>query len=201
MSAVAGSVLAFGTKLDGKYMMKKDEMTEAAVVKTRLTSAEKEAWQRLCEASGRSESDVLREMIQRVCGESIAEEGRDMMRGPKSCKLSVRLTRQEQELITERAAYEGFPNRTRWASALIRATLLRQPVMNEEERSALIQASFALTDVIENAGGTQLGLPRIRIKDQGQGEISIKELQDRVWEVNERVMALVSSGRKRWNLV
>lgn len=44
MSAVAGSVLAFGATLDGKYMMKEDEMTEAAVVKTRLTSAEKEAW-------------------------------------------------------------------------------------------------------------------------------------------------------------
>ncbi|NAW34026.1 hypothetical protein [Halomonas alimentaria] len=201
MVPVAGTLLAFGTKFESQRVMQDDEMTETAVVKTRLTPGEKEAWQRLCEASGRSESDVLREMIQRVCGESIAEEGRDMMRGPKSCKLSIRLTRQEQELITERAAYEGFPNRTRWASALIRATLLRQPVMNEEERLALIQASFALTDVIENAGGTQLGLPRIRIKGQGRGEISIKELQDRVCEVNERVIALVSGGRKRWNLV
>lgn len=201
MVAVAGSVLAFGTRLDGKHAMKEDEMTETAVVKTRLTPAEKEAWQRLCEASGRSESDVLREMIQRVCGESIAEEGRDMMRGPKSCKLSIRLTRQEQELITERAAYEGFPNRTRWASALVRATLLRQPVMNEEELSALIQASFALTDVIENAGGTQLGLPRMRIKRQSQEEISIKELQKRVCEINDCVMALAYGSRKRWNLV
>ncbi|MAM59021.1 MAG: hypothetical protein CMN25_17040 [Salinicola sp.] len=201
MSAVAGRVLAFGTRFGERHAVEGDTMTEAAVVKTRLTSAEKEAWQRLCEASGRSESDVLREMIQRVCGESIAEEGRDMMRGPKSCKLSIRLTRQEQELIAERAAYEGFPNRTRWASALIRATLLRQPVMNEEELSALIQASFALTDVIENSGGSRLGLPRMRIKGQSQGEISIKELQDRVRDVNERVMALVSRGRKRWNLV
>ncbi|MFC3284778.1 hypothetical protein [Litchfieldella rifensis] len=176
-------------------------MTDTAVVKTRLTPGEKEAWQRLCEASGRSESDVLREMIQRVCGESIAEEGRDMMRGPKSCKLSIRLTRQEQELIIERAAYEGFPNRTCWASALIRATLLRKPVMNEEELSALIQASFALTDVIENSGGTRLGLPRMRIKDQSQGEISIKELLERVSEINDRVMALAYGSRKRWNLV
>lgn len=52
--------------------------------------------------------------------------------------------------------------------------------MNEEELSALIQAFFALTDVIENSGGTRLGLPRMRIKGQSQGEISIKELQERV---------------------
>ena len=106
--------------------MKDDEMIETAVVKTRLRPAEKEAWQHLCEASGRSEPDVLREMIQRVCDESIAEEGRDMVRGPKSCKLSIRLTRRKQALITERAAYGGFPNRTRWVSALVRAALQLQ---------------------------------------------------------------------------
>lgn len=176
-------------------------MTKTAVVKTRLRPAEKEAWQRLCEASGRSESDVLREMIQRVCDESIAEEGRDMMRGPKSCKLSIRLTRQEQVLITERAAYEGFPNRTRWASALVRATLLREPVMNEAERSALLQASFTLSDLVENSGGTTLGISRLRIKDQNRKQVRIEELQKRVQELNERVMALVAGGRNRWNLI
>lgn len=68
MVAVAGSVLAFGTRFDGQHVMKDGEMTETTVVKARLTPSEKEAWQRLCEASGRSESDVLREMILRVCG-------------------------------------------------------------------------------------------------------------------------------------
>jgi len=194
------NALAFGTKFDGQHVMEDDEMTETAVVKTRLTPAEKEAWQRLCEASGRSESDVLREMIQRVCGESIAEEGRDLMRGPKSCKLSIRLTRQEQELITERAAYEGFPNRTRWASALVRATLLRQPIMNEAERTALLQASFTLSDLIEHSGGTTLGLQRLRIKDQAREQIRIEEVQKRVHELNARVLALVAGGCSRWNL-
>ncbi|MFD1208078.1 hypothetical protein, partial [Modicisalibacter tunisiensis] len=42
MVAVAGSVLAFGTRFDEQHVMKDDEMTETAVVKTRLTPAEKE---------------------------------------------------------------------------------------------------------------------------------------------------------------
>lgn len=200
MVAVATDVLAFGTRFDGQHVIEDDEMTETAVVKTRLTPAEKGAWQRLCEASGRSESDVLREIIQRVCGESIAEEGHDIVRGPKSCKLTVRLTQHERTMIEERADYEGFRNRTRWASALIRATLLREPVMNEEERSALLNASFTLSDLIESSGGGVLGINRLRIKDQVREQIRIEELQKRVRELHDKVMALVAGSQKRWNL-
>ena len=175
-------------------------MSEQEVVKTRLTPDEKEAWQRLCQASGRSESDVLREMIQRVCGESIAEERHDIVRAPKSCKITIRLTQHERLLIEERAEYEGFRNRTRWASALIRATLLREPVMNEEERSALLNASFTLSDLAEKSGGTVLGINRLRIKDQDREQIRIEELQKRVSELHDKLLALVAGSQKRWNL-
>lgn len=175
-------------------------MCEQEVVKTRLTPGEKEAWQRLCQTAGRSESDVLREMIQRVCGESIAEEGHDIVRGPKSCKLTIRLTQHERVLIEERAEYEGFRNRTRWASALIRATLLREPVMNEEERSALLNVSFTLSDLMENSGGTVLGINRLHIKDQNREQIRIQDLQRQARELHDKVMALVSGSQKRWNL-
>ena len=103
-------------------------------------------------------------------------------------------------MIEERADYEGFRNRTRWASALIRATLLREPVMNEEERSALLNASFTLSDLIESSGGGVLGINRLRIKDQDREQIRIEELQKRVRELHDKVMALVAGSQKRWNL-
>lgn len=139
-------------------------------------------------------------MIQRVCGESIAEERHDIVRGPKSCKLTIRLTQRERFLIEERAEYEGFRNRTRWASALIRATLLREPVMNEEERSALLDVCFTLSDLIESSGGNVLGINRLRIKDQDREKINIQELQRQSKELHDKVMALVSGSHKRWNL-
>ena len=164
---------------------------------TRLSEDTKRAWAKFCKDSGMSEADMLRKMIERVTGGVATSEDAEPNE-PKSGKITMRFTEREQREILKRAKREGFPNRTNWATAVILASLHREPVLNDKELATLRESNRELAAIGRNLNQVARAL-NIEFRDSDKLKLEgIEKLAERIEHHKDLVADLLTRNMSRW---
>ncbi len=174
-------------------------MSKQEVVKTRLSEGEKKAWQSFCRTNGVSESDMLRMMIQRVCGEAVPIDFPGLGDEKKAGKVTIRLTGTEHRKLIERAKQEGYTNRTNWTTATVLAALHRMPVLTDEEVNTVRESCRQLGAIGRNLNQVARALNiEFRESDKLKQE-SIEKLAERIDQHLDHVSELFDKTWSRWH--
>lgn len=174
-------------------------MSKQEIVKTRLSEGEKKAWQSFCRTNGVSESDMLRMMIQRVCGEAVPIDFPGLGDEKKTGKVTIRLTGTEHRKLIERAKQEGYTNRTNWTTAIVLAALHREPVLTDDEVATLRESNRELAAIGRNLNQVARALNiEFRESDKLKQE-AIEKLAERIEQHKDQVAGLLSRNMSRWD--
>lgn len=164
---------------------------------TRLSEDTKKAWSQFCRANSLSEADMLRKMIERVTVGITLSEGSGFDE-PRSGKVTMRFTERERREILERAKQEGFPNRTNWATAVILASLHREPVLNDREVGILRKSNRELAAIGRNLNQIARAL-NIEFRDSDKLKLDgIEKLAERIEQHKDLVADLLTRNMSRW---
>lgn len=168
-------------------------------IEARLTPDEKEAWRRFCQARGVSEADMLRLMIERVSGGEVpvAFSG---LTDNKSEKLTLRLSAKDQQRLIKRARAEGYPSRTTWTTALVLATLYREPVLTDTEITALRESNRELAAIGRNLNQIAKAL-NIEFRNSDKMTLeAVLALKKQIDQQREEVAVLLNKNMNRWRI-
>ncbi|EJE4183758.1 plasmid mobilization relaxosome protein MobC [Vibrio parahaemolyticus] len=170
-----------------------------AQTKALLTDEEKAAWKKFCESNGTTESEMIRMMISRVSDGIIQEDAQNSKSEPKSGKITIRLSASNQNKLTKRARLEGYPNRTKWTTAMVLAALHREPVLSEDEIATLRESNRELAAIGRNLNQIARALNiEFRKGDQVKME-AVEALADRIAQHKDSVAMLINRNMKRWS--
>lgn len=166
-------------------------------VEARVSESEKAAWLRLCEARGRKEANLLREIIRTVT--NVDENESIPYRPGKSNQVNVRLSDLNLELLDRRAESEGYSNRTAWATAVLLAALNQEPVLTDKEVDALRESNRELRAIGKNLNQiTRVLNIEFRESDKLKRE-AIEKLDERIEQHKDLVAALLARNMNRWS--
>ncbi|PMR77774.1 plasmid mobilization relaxosome protein MobC [Billgrantia endophytica] len=165
-------------------------------VEARLTDTEKKSWTQFCRANGLRESDMLRRMIQRVAGK--AEKAEDQKVETRSRKLTIRLSPTQDRWLAQRAHKEGYPSRTSWLTALVLAELHREPVLTDDEISALRESNRELAAIGRNLNQVARAINIEFRESEKLKQDAIEKLIERIEQHKDLVASLLSRNMNRW---
>ncbi|SHE52226.1 mobilisation protein (MobC) [Modicisalibacter ilicicola DSM 19980] len=165
-------------------------------VEARLTEIEKNAWAQFCKANGLRESEMLRRMIQRVAGR--VEMAEDQEVETRSRKITIRLSPTQERWLVQRARKEGYPSRTSWLTAMVLAELHREPVLADDEISALRESNRELTAIGRNLNQVARAINIEFRESEKLKQDAIEKLIERIEQHKEHVTGLLSRNMNRW---
>ncbi|WP_188861289.1 plasmid mobilization relaxosome protein MobC [Marinobacterium nitratireducens] len=169
-----------------------------SIAKTRLSEDEKRAWQQFCDHCDTSESEMLRLMILRVCGGTVAAAPVGQA-ACKSNKITIRLTDRDQRTLMRRAEQEGYRNRTKWTTAVVLSALHREPVLTDQEAIALRESNRQLAAIGRNLNQLARVL-NIEFREGDRIKLrAIEALVERIEQHKDKVAALLSRNMNRWS--
>ena len=168
-----------------------------AQAKTTLSEDEKAAWMNFCKAADKSEAVMLRHMILRVVTGAVP--AKLSRRGePNTGKVTVRLTEPERVNMLERTRKEGYSNPTSWTTAVVRAALHREPVLNDAEVAALRESNRELSAIGRNLNQVARAL-NIEFRDSDKLKLEgIEKLAERIEQHKDLVADLLTRHMSRW---
>lgn len=165
--------------------------------KTTLSDSEKSDWSEFCHAAGESEAVMLRRMILKVSAGTVPSVTSNREE-PKTGKVTVRFTDQEKVALLSKAELEGYGNPTRWATAVLRAALHREPVLTDSEIAALRESNRQLAAIGRNLNQVARALNiEFRESDKLKRE-AIERLVERIEQHKGLVSGLIDRNLNRW---
>ncbi|WJT10906.1 plasmid mobilization relaxosome protein MobC [Vibrio harveyi] len=170
-----------------------------AQTKAQLTDQEKAAWKQFCESNGTTESEMIRMMISRVSEGIIQDTDEAYKSDPKSGKITIRLSASNQNKLTKRARLEGYPNRTKWTTAIVLAALHKEPVLSESEIAVLRESNRELEAIGRNLNQIARTL-NIEFREGDRLKLeAVEALTARIEQHKDSVATLINKNMNRWN--
>lgn len=166
-------------------------------VVTRLQDDEKTAWQNFCRDRSISESDMLRMMIKKISDGEPPEKS-STQDEKKSEKITIRITGKDKFRIIKRAKKEGYPSRTSWVTSLVLAALHREPVLTQDEITALRESNRQLAAIGRNLNQLVRALNSDARATNRITRAEIKDLADQIEEHKANVATLLNQNLNRW---
>jgi len=167
-------------------------------VETRLSDTDKAAWKGFCLSQGRTESDMLRMMIQRVTAQQDVDQSQQYQ-SSRSKQINIRLTENNLSILDQRAKEEGYQNRTKWTTAVVLAALNHEPVLTENEINALRESNRELAALGRNLNQIARAL-NIEFRDSDKITLdAITRLEKSVDNQKKHVSGLLDRNMNRWS--
>ncbi len=168
-------------------------------IEARISSSEKSSWQQFCLSKGLKESCMLRMMINQLTNYSSSsllpttKESMDQ-------KITIRLSTKQQNMLKKKALTEGYLNQTHWVQACVFAQLFKDPVLTDEEISALRQSNRQIAAIGCNLNQIARILNiEFRESDKITSE-AIAQLNARIDKHKQYVAKLLQKNLHRWNI-
>lgn len=166
---------------------------------TRLTDDEKKAWRKFCQDRSVSESDMLRLMINQVSGGE-GEAGTSDQEEKKTEQISIRISSKDKYRLIKRAKKEGYPSRTSWVTSLVLAALHREPVLSQDEISALRESNRQLAAIGRNINQLARALNTDARAQTRITRADIKDLSSQIEDHKTKVAELLDQNLNRWGM-
>ena len=173
----------------------------AQIQKKGLTSEQKKRWKAYCKRHGKSESDMLEFLIEKGSGGEFCfseDEGAVQNIFSGANQINIRLDDFGYQKLLSRMEVEGFRNKTRWVSAVVRHALTGEPVLNEIELIELRRAIRELGALGRNLNQIARAI-NIDFRESDKiNQESIKALASGVDKIKIAVVGLVNRSLQRW---
>lgn len=166
---------------------------------TRLTDDEKKAWRDFCQDRSVSESDMLRLMIKQVSGGE-GEAGTPDQEEKKIEQISIRISSKDKYRLIKRAMKEGYPNRTSWVTSLVLSALHREPVLNQDEITALRESNRQLAAIGRNLNQMVRTLNTDARAQMRITRAEVKDLAGLIEDHKTKVAELLNQNLNRWGM-
>ncbi|MDW2116336.1 plasmid mobilization relaxosome protein MobC [Vibrio sp. 1731] len=169
-----------------------------AQTKAQLTEQEKTAWKQFCDDNGTTESKMIRMMIGKVA-RGVLESETDFQKQPKTNQVNIRLSTSDQQKLTKKAKLEGYPNRTKWTTAVVLRALHQEPVLSEQEIAALRESNRELAAIGRNLNQIARTL-NIEFREGDRLKLeAVEALTARIEQHKDSVATLINKNMNRWN--
>ncbi|EJT4224696.1 MULTISPECIES: plasmid mobilization protein [Vibrio harveyi group] len=169
-----------------------------AQTKAQLTEQEKAAWKQFCDDNGTTESKMIRMMIGKVAP-GVLESETDFQKQPKTNQVNIRLSTSDQQKLTKKAQLEGYPNRTKWTTAVVLRALHQEPVLSESEIAALRESNRELAAIGRNLNQIARTL-NIEFREGDRLKLeAVEALTARIEQHKDSVATLINKNMNRWN--
>ncbi|HCE5184921.1 plasmid mobilization protein [Vibrio parahaemolyticus] len=169
-----------------------------AQTKAQLSEQEKSAWKQFCDDNATTESKMIRMMIGKVAP-GVLESESDFLKQPKTNQVNIRLSTTDQKKLTKKAKLEGYPNRTKWTTAVVLKALHKEPVLSEAEISVLRESNRELAAIGRNLNQIARAL-NIEFRDGDRFKMeAVQALVDRIEKHKDKVASLLNKNMNRWN--
>ncbi|MDW1950119.1 MULTISPECIES: plasmid mobilization protein [unclassified Vibrio] len=169
-----------------------------AQTKAQLTEQEKNAWKQFCDDNDTTESKMIRMMIGKVAP-GVLESETDFQKQPKTNQVNIRLSTSDQKKLTKKAKLEGYPNRTKWTTAVVLRALHQEPVLSESEIAALRESNRELAAIGRNLNQIARTL-NIEFREGDRLKLeAVEALTARIEQHKDSVATLINKNMNRWN--
>ena len=169
------------------------------VLKTAVELEIKTRFRRLSKARGLSESELLRAIILAAIGQN---DGLDQPTEPDAEKaeldrMTVRMPRFLMESVKERAKSKGM-TLSRFVAALVQSNLMDQPVMTNEELTALLASNRELAAIGRNINQIARSLNEAFHRTEQIRLDKLAALHRTLVENRTVIRALVQASKNAW---
>jgi len=172
-------------------------MAVDTLVRCRVSAQTKALLQNIAAREHLTESALVRQLIETLVRSSSAETGSDTQaRGSRGERMSIRLARDDRQLLVERSAARGMPAAT-YVAVLVRSHLRKLTPLPLEELAALKRCiaelaavTVLLRQIARASPGITPGLPA------GRGDLAtMLRVSQALWEAIKR---LLKANRESW---
>ena len=174
-----------------------------SIMSIRLSDNVQSRWVAICAERGVNPSTAVREFIEKEVAAS--EENatnsslktREPKRPQKKVRVSVWLTESEREGIRSRTRLSGG-TRAGWIIQAIRATLIKEPGLNDDETSALKESNYLLRNMGRNLNQITRRFNAVPASQKPPSFKSVEGLISDIDEHTDKVDQLIRSSIERW---
>ena len=174
-------------------------MAVDALVRCRVSSETKSLLQRIAEREHVTESALVRELLETLVRASAAEgpeRGKSDVAELRAVRISIRLSPDDRQLLSERATARGMPSAT-YAAVLVRSHLRKVTPLPTEELAALKRSIAELGAIGRNLNQIATAL-NVGARLEGPGRQHVELMLKIAVGLRDHVKALLIANETSW---
>jgi uncharacterized protein (DUF1778 family) len=174
-------------------------MTADALIRCRVSSETKALLQRIAEREHITESALVRQLLETLVRASSAEgpeRGASDAAGLRAVRISIRLSRDDRQFLSERANARGMPSAT-YVAVLVRSHLRKVTPLPTEELAALKRSIAELGAIGRNLDQIATALNAVG-RLEGPGRQHVELMLKIAVGLRDHVKALLIANETSW---